>query len=80
MMAGFAMLILALGALVMVLCTGFGDDEEHGDVTDQRRDDVRPPDVLPPGTLPSGGYAPGVWSPEGDASLRRLRGRGFRLR
>lgn len=28
MLAGYAMLILALGTLVMVLCTGFGDAED----------------------------------------------------
>ncbi|MPY77563.1 MAG: hypothetical protein GEV04_03520 [Actinophytocola sp.] len=61
MIAGFAMLVLALGALIMVLCVGFGDagDEEDDGAADPRQDDPL--------------------SPEGNAPLRPLRGRGFRL-
>lgn len=66
MIAGYAMLVLALGALIMVLCAGFGDgdDEATDGTTDPNRD--KP-------------LSPGAASPEGDAALRGLRGRGFRL-
>lgn len=47
MLAGYAMLILALGTLVMVLCTGFGDTEDDDqndpaahDSTGSQRDGV----------------------------------------
>lgn len=43
MLAGYAMSLLALGALVMVLCTGFGDNPDDDSTERDTGEDADPP-------------------------------------